>query len=198
MELIKKQQLEYILKDVAADAIQRMKDHITEQKEVGGGDFPELNPKTIKQKEKHKRGGVRGNAKNRMKATGDFSHNAFEYKLNGDNSVTISISKKIHKLDKIANERKKWETNKAKGNKVKTPKPTYTNKQGKITTYEDIAKYNLRGEYDKGGWRKAGNPGADFFGLSKKDEAELKEILANKLAPTIEQNIADILKKSIK
>jgi len=130
----------------------------------------------------------------RMKATNDFVTNAFEYKVE-NNGVRIFISKKVHKLNKIASARRKWETNNAKGKKQKAPKPTYTNSRGEMVTYEDIALYNLRGSYDHG-WRKKGNAGADFFGLSKSNEEELNKIFFTKVKPIIETNIIEALKKS--
>ena len=189
VELITPQQLAEIGEALGERAVQLQRDHINKQEEVSGGSFPSLSPATVAMKERNKRKGVRGNAEMRMKATNDFVQNAFQYEITS-NGIVLFISKKIHKRDKIANERKRWETNKAKmgakGKKPKTAKPTYTNKQGKIVTYEDIAKWQLRGKSDQGE-RKSGNPGADFFGFSKDDENTLKTTFTQMAYPIIKK-----------
>ena len=196
--LITTQQLKPILDDIGAQAIQLLRTRINSQKEVDGSPFPPLASSTIRAKQRAG-GGVEGNATLRMKATNDFVMNAYEYKVEND-GVRIFISKKIHKLSKIASARRKWETNQAKGKKQKTSKPTYTNSRGEMVTYEDIALYNLRGSFDCG-WRKPGNPGnpgADFFGLSKSNEEKLNKIFVAKIKPIIETNIMNAIVNACK
>jgi len=194
-ELITAQQIAEIGKALGNQIVQLLRDRINKQQEVNGGAFPKLAPGTIRAKQR-KGGGVRGNAEMRMKATNDFVTNAYEYKVERD-GVTVFVSNKVHKLNKIANERKKWETNRAKGRNQKTPKPTYTNKQGAMVTYHDIAMYNMRGEFDYG-WRKAGNPGANFFGFSPNDEYKIKNTFTKLAYPIIKNNIANAIRNCIR
>ena len=134
--------------------------------------------------------GVAGNAEKRLKATNDFVNNAFEFEQRG-NDLFIFVSNKQHKNRKIANQVKAWENREAKGKVNKKPKPTKS-----LITYEDLAKWQLRGEFDKGGQRKKGNPGADFFGLSQNDIDKLRSTIESMAYPIMEKSLVEALKKN--
>jgi len=191
--LITPQQLKPILDDIGAQGVQLIQDQINNQKDIHDKPYTKLSESTIKAKERSKRGGVKGNADKRMKATNDFVDNAFQYRVD-NNGITFFISPKVHKLQKIASERKSYRTNLAKGKNMKKPIRSYTNNKGVMVTYQDIALYNISGNFDYG-WRKAGNPGADFFGFSKSNEEKLVKIFAGKVKPIIEANVVDAIKK---
>jgi hypothetical protein len=189
-DLIPWQKLKPILEDIAEQAVQLQSDHINEQKEVSGKSFAPLKASTIKAKER-KGGGVAGNKSLRMKATDDFVHNAFQYSIDGK-GVTIFISDKPHKQLRTKARQQTRVTNKKKGWNV-SPKPP---KQSSFS-YQDLASWQLSGKHDQGK-RKAGNPGADFFGLSKNDERILHNIFVEKAKPIIEKNIKDKIFSMVK
>ena len=193
MELITQAQLRPILEEVGKEAVTLQQNHINDQKNIDGSRFAPLKASTVAAKQKSSRGGVGGNATMRMKATNDFYQNAFQYKVNG-NEVIIYISPKVHKLQKIANERKAYDTRANNGKNNSKPKHTYTNKQGVMVTHEDIAMYNLKNS----GWVRAGNAGADFFGISKSDAMSLENTFTKRAMPIVETNIITEIEKAVK
>jgi hypothetical protein len=193
MELITQAQLRPILEEIGKEAVQLQQDHINDQKNIDGSRFAPLKASTVAAKQKSSRGGVQGNATMRMKATNDFLQRAFMYTVNDDGSVTISISRLPHKFEKTANTRQAHETKKGEGYNMKKPKPKYTNNQGVVVTHEDIAMYNLKST----GWVKAGNAGANFFGISKSDELSLENTFVKMAMPIVENNIKENINEVI-
>ena len=195
MELITQAQLRPILEEVGSMAVQLQKNHIQQQTNIDGSKFAPLKPSTVEAKKRSSRGGVRGNAEKRMKATNDFMQNAFQYKVNGD-SVTIFISNSPHKALKIANAKQAYNTRAKNGMTNHKPKATFVNNQGQIITHEDIAGWQLSGEYNQGK-RSSHNAGSAFFGLSDSDEQKLETIFT-KVMPIIDRNIEYAIRDGIK
>ena len=195
-ELINQQQMAQIGRALGEQAVQLQRDHINKQQGVQGGSFPSLASSTVKAKQKDKRGGVRGNATMRMKATNDFVQNAFQYEINSD-SVTVFISHLPHKQNKTYNARQAYDTRAKHGKTNRKEKPTYVNKQGQVITYEDIAGWQLSGDYDQGK-RSDNNPGADFIGFSRNDEYIMTNTFVQVAYPIIKGNIIDAIEDAIK
>ena len=109
----------------------------------------------------------------------------------------IQRAEKYRENNKIADARKAYRTKQAKGYKMKKPMQSYTNKKGVMVTYQDIAMYQLRGPFDSG-WRKANNPGADFFGFSEADTKKLEHEFVRLSKKEIEENIIREIKNGLK
>ena len=125
-----------------------------------------------------------------------FYQNAFEYRVNGD-SVTIFISKSPHKAMKTVNAKEAYNTRAKNGKTNHKPKPTFVNNQGQVITHEDIAGWQLSGDYNQGK-RSSNNAGASFFGLSNSDEQKLESIFVKKGLPIIGKNIEYAIRDGIK
>jgi hypothetical protein len=195
-ELINPQQMAQIGRALGEQAVQLFRDHINKQQEVQGGSFPNLAPSTVKAKQKNSRGGVQGNATMRMKATNDFVQNAFQYEINSD-GITVFISHLPHKQNKTYNARQAYETRAKHGKTNRKEKPSYVNKYGQVVTYEDIAGWQLRGDFDQG-QRSSNNPGANFFGFSRNDEYKMTNTFVQLSYPMIKGNIVDAIEDAIK
>ena len=197
-DLITPEQLRPILESVGSKAVQLQKDHIQQQTNIDGSKFALLKPSTIASKQRSSRDGVRGNAEKRMKATNDFVQNAFQYRVNESaNSVTIFISPLPHKALKIANAKEAYNTRAKNGKTNHKPKATFVNNQGQIITHEDIAGWQLCGEFDQGK-RNQYNVGANFFGLSNSDGQILETIFVVKVTPVVKRNINLAIREAVK
>jgi len=192
-EILTSSQLKALLSSTAERVNRLQQQRIQNQTNVDGSPFPKLKIGTINSK-KRAGGGISGNAEKRMIATGDFRRHAFEYKVSG-NGVTFFISPKVHKLTKIAQKRKGYETKKAKGKNMKSPKASYTGKNGMLT-YSDIAMYQLNGKYSTG-WRSSSNAGAAFFGVNGKEANNTFNFMQKEAVGIARQNIEKELSKMI-
>jgi hypothetical protein len=183
-----------ILNSLGTKLINLHQDRLRDQVNVDGSSFAPLKPSTIKQKT-NEGGTPARNAEKRMLRSEDFRKFAFEFKID-KYKLTFFISDKIHMLKKIANKRKAWETNKIKGRNQKKAKPTYGNAKGVMTTYKDIAMYNLEGDFGTN-WRSSYNAGAAFFGLSESEANDAVAYMKKRAIKIAKNNLDAEIKRMV-
>jgi len=191
--LISSTQLRAVLLKLGDAGKQMMRDHIMDQREIDGTPFPRLSPVTSAVK-RARGGGISGNANMRMRATNDFMKNAFASTVE-DEKVVFYISTQPHEFKKSEANRERVLGRLKAGKSVS--KRAWAGTQKKDIRYLDIAKWNLRGEYDQG-FRRSSNPGANFFGFSEKDKDELRITAVNELSPIIVRNAINEIMNSVK
>jgi hypothetical protein len=169
------------------------------QTEVNGGSFPNLRLKTIIRKQ-NSGSSISHNAFQRMIRTGDFVRHAF-YGTLEQNGLTFAISDQPYRAQKTQEARERILTRMKQGKKVS--KKAMSKAQHSDFTYRDLAAWQLSksSPFSKGSFSKKGisshNPGADFFGLSKKEAEESFKYLERKSASLARQNIEGELNKMI-